>query len=125
VRATGGWPQLVERTVDLATRGGATLETALETIGALYLREDVARNHLESVELDLRSVELLATWAKYLEPGEGCSHADIAAATDLTLDETRTFTQRLVDHGVLDDGEDGYAIDPVTFTSLQTLGRQE
>ncbi|MEU6158234.1 hypothetical protein [Streptomyces sp. NPDC047130] len=125
VRATGGWPQLVERTVDLATRGGATLETALETIGALYLREDIARNHLESVELDRRSVELLATWAKYLEPGEGCSHADIAAATDLTLDETRTFTQRLVDHGVLDDGEDGYAIDPVTFTSLQTLGRQE
>ncbi len=39
MEATGGWPGLVERTVDLATRGGATLEAALETTRAQYSRE--------------------------------------------------------------------------------------
>lgn len=121
METTGGWPSLVERTVDLATRGGATLEAALEATRTRFSQESVARDHLDRVELDDRMRELLAAWIQYLEPGERCNGGDIAAATELGLDEVRRFTDRLADHGVLDDNEDGYALDPVTFRALSTV----
>lgn len=124
IEATGGWPGLVERTVDLATRGGSTLEAALEKIGAQHDRKDVALAHLERVEIDPRTRELLTTWAEYVDPGECCNHGDIAAVTELTLDEVRDFAGRLADHGVLDDSEDGYALDLVTFRALNTVRQQ-
>ncbi|MFD5657304.1 hypothetical protein [Streptomyces hirsutus] len=124
VDATGGWPHLVERTVDLATRGGATLETALKTSKAVYDREEAARGHLERVELDVRTLALLGTWVQYLEPGDASTHVDIAAVTGLTVEETSEFIRRLEDHGVLDDGEEGYALDLVSFRALQTVERQ-
>ncbi|WP_307538925.1 hypothetical protein [Streptomyces sp. V3I8] len=124
VDATGGWPHLVERTVDLATRGGATLETALETSKAVYDREEAARGHLERVELDVRTLALLGTWVQYLEPGDASTHVDIAAVTGLTVEETSEFIRSLEDHGVLDDVEEGYALDLVSFRALQTVERQ-
>nr|WP_143668548.1 hypothetical protein [Streptomyces sp. Alain-F2R5] len=124
VDATGGWPHLVERTVDLATRGGATLETALETSKGVYDQEEAARGHLERVELDGRTLALLGAWVQYLEPGEASNHVDIAAVTGLTVEETSEFIRRLEDHGVLDEGEEGYALDLVSFRALQTMERQ-
>ncbi|MDP9683106.1 hypothetical protein [Streptomyces griseoviridis] len=124
VDATGGWPHLVERTVDLATRGGATLETALETSKAVYDLEEAARGHLERVELDVRTLTLLGTWVQYLEPGDASTLADIAAVTSLTAEETSEFIRRLEDHGVLDEREEGYALDLVSFRALQTVERQ-
>lgn len=122
--ATGGWPSLVERTVDYATRGGFTLEAAVEAIQAQYAQEMVARNHLDRAELTQDMRGLLAEWVRYVEPGEGCNHGDIAAVTGLDLAEVRSFTDRLADHGVLDDGEDGYALDLVTFRALTTVGKE-
>ncbi|WP_412711955.1 hypothetical protein [Streptomyces nanhaiensis] len=124
IAATGGWPGLVERTVDLATRGGSTLEAALETVKAQHGRKEVAHDHLERVKLDPRTRELLTTWVEYVAPGECCNHGDIAAVTGLTLEEVRHFTDRLADYGVLDDSEEGYALDLVTFQALNTV-RQE
>ncbi|MFF2326750.1 MULTISPECIES: hypothetical protein [unclassified Streptomyces] len=123
MEATGGWPALVERTVDLATRGGATLEAALETTRAQYSREGVARDHLDRIELDRSMRDLLAAWVQYIEPGECCNRGDIAAVTGLGLDEVRRFTDRLADHGVLDDSEKGYALDLVTFRVLNAVGQ--
>ncbi|MGY5059232.1 hypothetical protein ACWDFR_35085 [Streptomyces sp. 900105755] len=123
MEATGGWPGLVERTVDLATRGGATLEAALETTRAQCSREAVVRDHLDRVELDRSMRELLAAWVQYIEPGECCNRGDIAAVTGLGLDEVRRFTDRLADHGVLDDSEKGYALDLVTFRALNAVGQ--
>ncbi|MDX2680009.1 hypothetical protein [Streptomyces soliscabiei] len=60
--ATGGWPSLVERTVDYATRGGFTLEAAVETIQAQYAQEEVAGNHLDRAELTPEMRGLLAEW---------------------------------------------------------------
>ncbi|MEV7872663.1 hypothetical protein AB0P17_42670 [Streptomyces sp. NPDC088124] len=124
IEATGGWPSLVERTVDAATRGGFTLEAALEAIQDRYAQEEVARTHLDRIELapDMRG--RLIDWVQYVEPGEGCNHGDIAAVTGLELAEVRSFTDRLADHGVLDDGEDGYALDLVTFRALTTVGKE-
>jgi hypothetical protein len=122
MEATGGWPSLVERTVDLATRGGATLEKALATIGDRHTNDDDARSHLERVELDREACDLLATWVQYIDPGECCDHSDIAVVTGLGLDEVPRFTDRLFDHGVLDDSENGYALDAVTFRALTALG---
>ncbi|MFF9572652.1 hypothetical protein [Streptomyces sp. NPDC014685] len=124
MEATGGWPSLVERTVDYATRGGFTLEGALEAIQAQYAQEGVARTHLDRVELTPDMRNLLSEWVQYVEPGEGCNHGDIAAVIGLDLAETRAFTDRLADHGVLDDGEDGYALDLVTFRALTTVGKE-
>ncbi|HEY5833835.1 hypothetical protein [Streptomyces sp.] len=122
VEATGGWPSLVERTVDLATRGGATLEAALEQVQTQCARPDVARTHLSLVELDQPTVELLQSWAEYVDPGESCGSEDIAAVTGLALDDVHRLTTHLNDHGVLDDSENGYALDPVTFRALGAAG---
>ncbi|CAL9472286.1 hypothetical protein SUDANB1_02852 [Streptomyces sp. enrichment culture] len=124
IEATGGWPSLVERTVDYATRGGFTLEAAVEAIQVQYAQEVVARNHLDRAELTPDMRGLLAEWVRYVEPGEGCNHGDIAAVTGLDLAEVRSFTDRLADHGVLDDSEDGYALDLVTFRALTTVWKQ-
>jgi hypothetical protein len=124
IEATGGWPSLLERTVDYATRGGSTLEAALETIRAQYAHEEVTRAHLDRAELTPDMRALLAEWVQYVGPGEGCNHGDIAAVTGLDLAEVRSFTDRLTDHGVLDDGEDGYALDLVTFRALTTVGKE-
>ncbi|MEV5917916.1 hypothetical protein AB0N42_09515 [Streptomyces pseudogriseolus] len=124
IDATGGWPHLVERTVDLATRGGATLEAALETTKAVYAREEAARSHLERVELDVRALTLLGTWVQYLEPGDASTLVDIAAVTGLTVEETSQFIRGLEDHGALDEREEGYALDLVSFRALQTVERQ-
>ncbi len=67
--------------------------------------------------------DLLAGWVQYIEPGECCNRGDIAAVTGLGLDEVRRFTDRLADHGVLDDSEKGYALDLVTFRALNTVGQ--
>lgn len=123
MEATGGWPGLVERTVDLATRGGATLETALETTRAQCSREGVARDHLNRIELDRGMRDLLVAWVQYIEPGECCNRGDIAAVTGLGLNEVRRFTDRLADHGVLDDSEKGYGLDLVTFRALNSAGQ--
>ncbi|MER6140834.1 hypothetical protein ABT174_12320 [Streptomyces sparsogenes] len=124
MEATGGWPNLVERTVDLATRGGYTLEAALEAIQAHYAQKEVARTHLDRVELTPHTRNLLADWVQYVDPGEGCTHGDIAAVTGLDLTEVHAFTDRLADHGVLDDGEDGYALGLVTFRALTAVGKE-
>lgn len=124
MEATGGWPSLVERTVDYATRGGFTLEAALEAIQAQYDQKEVARAHLDRVELTPDMRNLLTDWVQYVEPGEGCNHGDIAAVTGLGLTEVRSFTGRLADHGVLDDGDDGYALDLVTFRALAAVGKE-
>lgn len=110
--------------MDYATRGGSTLEAALDSIQALCTQEEAARAHLERVDLTLGTRGRLADWVQYIEPGESCNDGDIAAVTGLDLAEARLFTSRLADHGVLDDGEDGYALDLVTFRALSTVGKE-
>ncbi|MDH6123195.1 hypothetical protein [Kitasatospora sp. GP82] len=121
--ATGGWPSVVERTVHQATRGGATLEAALDQVTAYFAQPGNAADHLARVELDQDVIEPLSVWAEYVEAGEGCGHADIAAVTGLELDEVRRLTSRLTNHGVLDDSEDGYALDLITFQALGVVRR--
>ncbi|MDT0269806.1 hypothetical protein RM844_26325 [Streptomyces sp. DSM 44915] len=125
VEATGGWPSLVERTVHLATRGGATLETALEQIREFCAQPERARQHLERVELDQEMLKPLSTWVQYLDPGEPCDQGDIAAVTEIPLDQIHRLTTRLTDHGVLDDGEDGFALDLATFRALSVAGSNQ
>ncbi|GAA4609118.1 hypothetical protein GCM10023195_36450 [Actinoallomurus liliacearum] len=121
VEVTGGWPKLVERTVHRTSRQGATLKTALDEMLLYTGRIEFARAHLEDVQLDDRQIELLSEWTAYLEPGEASSPADIASVTGLGLEQVHALTRRLVEHGVLDDGDDGYTLDWVTFRTLASL----
>ncbi|GAA4634048.1 hypothetical protein GCM10023196_074040 [Actinoallomurus vinaceus] len=121
VEVTGGWPKLVERTVHRTSRQGATLKAALDEMLLFTGRMEFAHKHIEDVQLDARQLGLLSEWTAYLEPGEASSPADIASVTGLELEEIHALTRRLVEHGVLDDGEDGYALDWVTFRALKSL----
>lgn len=122
-QATGGWPNAVERAVHQATRGGVAPEVALELVTAHFAEPANARDHLDRTELDQGMIDLLSTWAQYVEPGEACSYADIASVTAKELDEVRRLMNRLIDHGVLDDSEGGCALDPITFKALSVVGR--
>jgi hypothetical protein len=121
--ATGGWPYVVERAIHEATRGGVSPEGALDSVTAHFDEPANAAEHLRRIELDQGMIELLSTWAEYVEPGEACSYADIASVTAQELDEVRRLMGRLIDHGVLDDSEGGCALDPITLQALGVVGR--
>ncbi|MEU8774917.1 hypothetical protein [Streptomyces sp. NPDC048606] len=121
IELTGGWPHLLERTVHRITREGSPLEAALEDAGDFAGRVDFARSHLERVGLDSGLTAVLTDWIQYVEPGEACAYADIAAVTGLRIEEVGPLVGRLLDHGVLDDGPDGCSLDRITFRALQVL----
>lgn len=121
VEVTGGWPSLVERTVHLTSHRGATLKTALDEMRMYTSGLEFARGHVERVQLDARQLGLLSEWTAYLDPGDVSGPDDVASVTGLTLEEVHALAVRLADHGVLDDGDDGYALDRVTFRALTSL----
>lgn len=121
IELTGGWPHLLERTVHRITREGSTLEAALEDARDFISLRDFARVHLQRVGLDTPLIEVLTEWSRYVEPGEGCAYADIASVTGLQLQDVGSLVERLIDHGVLDDGAEGCSLDRITFRALQVL----
>jgi hypothetical protein len=121
VELTGGWPHLLERTVHRITREGSTLEVALEDAREFIGQRDFARVHLERVGLDTRLTQVLSEWSQYVEPGEACAYADIASVTGMQIDEVGALVNRLLAHGVLDDGPEGCSLDRITFRALQIL----
>ncbi|CAL9614917.1 hypothetical protein SUDANB120_05728 [Streptomyces sp. enrichment culture] len=121
IELTGGWPNLLERTVHRIAREGSTLEAALEDARGFTGQAGFARSHLARVGLDDGVVAVLAEWAAYVEPGEGCTYADIASVTGLTLGQVDALVRRLSDTGVVDDGPDGCSLDRITFRALQAV----
>lgn len=121
IELTGGWPHLLERTVHRITREGSTLEAALEDARYFIGQRDFARGHLERVGIDTGLAEVLTEWSQYVEPGEGCAYADIAAVTGMRIEEVGSLVSRLLEHGVLDDGPEGCSLDRITFRALQVL----
>ncbi|MEU9137925.1 hypothetical protein AB0D33_18520 [Streptomyces sp. NPDC048404] len=121
IELTGGWPHLLERTVHRITREGSTLEAALEDARYFIGQRDFARVHLERVGIDTRLTEVLTEWSQYVEPGEGCAYADIAAVTEMRIEEVGSLVGLLLEHGVLDDGPEGCSLDRITFRALQVL----
>ncbi|WP_328665327.1 hypothetical protein [Streptomyces sp. NBC_00328] len=121
IELTGGWPHLLERTVHRITREGSTLEAALEDARYFIGQRDFARGHLERVGIDTGLTEVLPEWSQYVEPGEGCAYADIAAVTGMRIEEVGSLVSRLLEHGVLDDGPEGCSLDRITFRALQVL----
>ncbi|MER5397324.1 hypothetical protein [Streptomyces sp. NPDC002599] len=121
IELTGGWPHLLERTVHRITREGSTLEAALEDARYFIGQRDFARGHLERVGIETPLTEMLTEWSQYVEPGEGCAYADIAAVTGMRIEEVGSLVGRLLEHGVLDDGPEGCSLDRITFRALQVL----
>ncbi|MGW1010267.1 hypothetical protein ACWD4X_09480 [Streptomyces termitum] len=121
IELTGGWPHLLERTVHRIAREGSTLEAALEDARDFIGQRDFARVHLERVGLETSLTEVLTEWSQYVEPGEGCTYADIASVTGMPIEEVGSFVGRLLDQGVLDDGPEGCSLDRITFRALQVL----
>lgn len=121
IELTGGWPHMLERTVHRITREGSTLEAALEDARDFIGQTEFARAHLKRVGLDTCLTEVLTEWSQYVNPGEGCTYADISSVTGMRIEEVGALVGRLLDHGVLDDGPEGCSLDRITFRALQLL----
>ncbi|MDT3395904.1 hypothetical protein RKE29_04470 [Streptomyces sp. B1866] len=121
IAATGGWPHLVERVI-AEVRGGATLEAALDKVRQATSAPEAARAHLRLSGLDAGLVDLVALWSAYVNEGEAADTAGVAAAMDIDLSEAEKHLARLADRGMLDEREEGVALDPVTFRAVSALG---
>lgn len=121
IELTGGWPHMLERTVHRITREGSTLEAALEDAQDFTGQTEFARAHLKQVGLDTCLTQVLTEWSQYVNPGEGCTYADISSVTGMQIEEVGALVGRLLDHGVLDDGPEGCSLDRITFRALQLL----
>ncbi|MEV7174159.1 AAA family ATPase [Streptomyces sp. NPDC093224] len=118
VEATGGWPFLVELVVHQITRTGTTLENALDRIRAVTAAPQTGRTHLERVGLDAELAELLIQWTQLLDEPEPDTPARIADIIGVPEDKILDVVSRLADLGVIDQSDDGIALDPVTFRAL-------
>ncbi|MFK0236666.1 AAA family ATPase [Streptomyces vinaceus] len=118
VEATGGWPSLVEVVVHQITRTGTTLENALDRIRTATAAPDTGRSHLDRVGLDTELAELLVQWTQLLDEPEPDTPARIADIIGVSEEEILDVVSRLADLGVIDQSDDGIALDPVTFRAL-------
>lgn len=118
VEATGGWPFLVEVVVHQITRTGTTLENALDRIRAATAAPETGRAHLDRVGLDAELAELLTQWTQLLDEPEPDTPARIADIIGVPEDKILDVVSRLADLGVIDQSDDGIALDPVTFRAL-------
>ncbi|MFJ1757266.1 AAA family ATPase [Kitasatospora sp. NPDC088134] len=121
IEATGGWPVLVEMVVHQITRTGAGLESVLEKIRAMTATPEYGRTHLEHVGLDTGMAQLLTQWTQLLDEPEPDTPARIADIIGVPEDEILDVVSRLVDLGVIDQGDHGIALDPVTFRALAAV----
>ncbi|MFD8782792.1 hypothetical protein [Kitasatospora sp. NPDC059599] len=118
VEATGGWPELVEATIHQASRTNTPLEAALTGIHTGTATPEFARRHLQRVGLDTELAELLTHWTELLDAPEEDTPARIADIIGVPEDRILDLVRRLTDLGVLDQGESGISLDPVTFRAL-------
>ncbi|MFE6869239.1 hypothetical protein ACFVFS_22100 [Kitasatospora sp. NPDC057692] len=125
VEATGGWPALVEQTIHQVSRTGTSVDAALEGIRNVTARADYGAVHLQNVGLDKNLAELLTRWTELLESPEEDTPARIASIIDVPEDQVLDLVRRLTDLGVLDEGDKGIALDPVTFRALVSAAEQE
>ncbi|MGW3231667.1 hypothetical protein [Kitasatospora sp. NPDC001095] len=125
VEATGGWPELVEQTVHQVSRTGTSVDAALEGVRNATTRADFGAVHLQKVGLDRNLAELLTRWTELLESPEEDTPARIASIIDVPEDQVLDLVRRLTDLGVLDEGDNGIALDPVTFRALAATAGQE
>ncbi|MFB7620847.1 hypothetical protein [Kitasatospora sp. NPDC056181] len=118
VEATGGWPELVELTIHQVSRTNTPLEAALTRIRAHTATSDFAHQHLQRVGLDTELAALLTHWTELLDAPEEDTPARIADIIGVPENRILDVVRRLTDLGVLDQGENGIALDPVTFRAL-------
>ncbi|RKT83144.1 hypothetical protein SAMN05421805_1367 [Saccharopolyspora antimicrobica] len=121
IKATGGWPELVERTISWVINGGLTLKSAVQRAEKNLSDSAAYHAHLASCGLDENLIRRLENWVEYFQPGEIVPPEDVDAA----LETDRGSSQALLDHlsmlGVLDEYEDGVAVDMVVHRCLQSL----
>nr|BFE99023.1 hypothetical protein GCM10020241_06990 [Streptoalloteichus tenebrarius] len=120
IEATGGWPDLVENVIEWTSQG-ATMPQALAMIRRVAEQPARAESHLGKVGLgpDLRP--RLDGWVDYFEPGEVVPPADVAAALDVERPQVKELIDALDVRGLLDQREDGLALDRVVHRCLHTL----
>ncbi|MFI1954433.1 hypothetical protein ACH437_21725 [Streptomyces xinghaiensis] len=124
ISATGGWPHLVERAIT-TVRNGATLEAGLRIIRDATATTKAAGAHIERSGLDAGLVGLLAAWSGYLDEGVEVDTSEVAAGMEIGLAEAEEYLAQLADFGILDQSEQGVALDPVTFRAVQACGAGE
>ncbi|MFI0466847.1 hypothetical protein ACH347_22430 [Saccharopolyspora sp. 5N102] len=119
IKATGGWPNLVERTISWVVNHGATLNHALDQAAQWIVEPDNRNAHLADCGLEADLVDQLENWVEYFEkPGEIIPIEDVAAALDSGPESTRQLLDHLAMLGVLDESHSGVALDRVVHRCL-------
>ncbi|MET8996976.1 hypothetical protein [Amycolatopsis sp. NPDC004169] len=121
IRATGGWPELVEEVMAMVVTLGLTKQQALEQIRQFFDDREKAAIQLAAAGLDRKLIDLIGPWSEYFEPGEPISPADAAAALELDLPDSSDLLKRLADLGVLDETGEGVVLDVVVHRCLQAV----
>ncbi|SHG26061.1 ATP-binding protein [Streptoalloteichus hindustanus] len=125
IEATGGWPDLVENVIQQVISRGATMPQALAAIRRIADQPALAADHLDKVGLGPELRRRLDGWVDYFEPGEVVPPADVAAALEVERPQVKELIDALDVRGLLDQREDGLALDRVVHRCLRTLRQAE
>ncbi|MER7010808.1 hypothetical protein ABT324_05195 [Saccharopolyspora sp. NPDC000359] len=121
IRATGGWPDLVERTISWVINGGSTLTSAVRFAEQKLSEPNVCRAHLRGCGLDESLIRQIDNWVEYFEPGDVVPPEDVDAALETDRETSRALLQHLSMLNVLDEHENGVALDRVVHRCLQYI----
>ncbi|GAA4613203.1 hypothetical protein [Saccharopolyspora hordei] len=121
IKATGGWPDLVERTISWVVNGGSTLPNAVRRAEEKLNEPQASRAHLSACGLDENLVQQLGNWVEYFEPGEVVPPEDVEAALETERESSRALLRHLSMLNVLDEDGGGVALDVVVHRCLLSL----
>ncbi|KAA5837248.1 hypothetical protein ABT337_15260 [Saccharopolyspora hirsuta] len=121
IKATGGWPDLVERTISWVINGGSTLTSAVHRAEQKLSEPQTCRAHLTACALDESLIHQIENWVEYFEPGDVVPPEDVEAALETDRESSRALLQHLSMLNVLDEYETGVALDLVVHRCLQSL----
>ncbi|RLK54181.1 hypothetical protein CLV68_6184 [Actinokineospora cianjurensis] len=121
VEATGGWPELVELVIATIASGRYDRRGALDRIRNLFDDADSARKQLDRAGLTTELVERAGLWAQYVNPGDSTSPADVASVLNLELPEVTAMLDEMSRLGILDEDDNGVALDRVVHRCLLTV----
>ncbi|MFJ7212384.1 hypothetical protein [Amycolatopsis sp. NPDC098790] len=120
IEATGGWPDLVARTIAMVTKG-STKDAAIKRILEDLAQREFAETQIRREGLPFAFVERLGLWAEIADEGEMASPDVLADVLGTGLAETARLLAQLNDIGVLDETDDGVALDRVTHRIIRLL----
>lgn len=121
IHATGGWPEMVERTISWVVNRGSTVDHAIEEAESKFSEPVHVQKHVDNCELTPELIASLRTWVEWVEPGEYVTPDDIKSFYEFeVLSEVHELLDTMALYGLLNDGDNGVALEPVVHRHLKS-----